>query len=231
MAVLSAPDDILVEFLRAKLTDPRARIATETDSFTATAGQTEFVLTPATAAHLVRAITGVTKNSVALIKWQDYDIDLYNKKIILKTGATLSDAIVVTYKSSASGNEWIYPDFPIATMGTAKFPRISVTIVNMTAFRQGANVSSYLNQVHFQIDAWVKESYEYTLSGHDYNKQELANYLGYQAELALKNNINDLYTKLFDEEGLAFGPFPFDETTQTFRHKQEFVMSAINAGE
>lgn len=231
MAVLNAVDDILVEFLRAKVTDPRARLATESDSFTATAGQTEFVLTPATAAHLIAAITSVTKNAVALNKWQDYDVDLYNKKVILKTGATLSDAVVVGYRTSASGSEWIYPDFPIAPMGNAKFPRVSVTIVNQTAIRQGPNVSSYLNRIHFQIDVWVKDNYEYTLSGHDYNKQELANYLGTKIELALKDSINELYTKLFDEDGLAFGPFPYDETTQTFRHKQEFVMSAINAGE
>lgn len=231
MAVLKDPEDILVEFLRAKVTDPRSRYTAETDSFTATAGQTNFTLTPTTASNQVRCVKTVTKNAVALKKWQDYSVDLAGKKIVLDVGATVSDAIVVTYSASASGGDWIYPDFPIATLGISKFPRVSVFVVNMTSDRQGGNGASYLNRIHFQIDVWVKDNYEYTLAGHNYNKQELANLIGYEIELALKNGIDELYTKLFDETGLAFGPFSFDDDTQTFRHKQEFVMSSINAGE
>ena len=231
MSVLTDPEDILVEFLRSKVTDSRGRYTAETDSFTATAGQTNFVLTPVTPTNLVRCIGSVLKNGVALLKWQDYDVDLVGKQIVLKVGATLSDTINVAYSCSASGAEWIYPGFPVATLGKDKFPRISVMIVNMSANRQGGNVASYLNRIHFQLDVWVKDNFEYTLSGHSYNKQELANYLAYKVELALKDGINDLYTKMFDENGLAFGPFAYDDETQTFRHKQEFVLSAINAGE
>ena len=60
MATLSRAEDQVVEFLRAKLTDPRSRHTADSDSFTATASQTVFTLTPTTGSHLVRAITSVT---------------------------------------------------------------------------------------------------------------------------------------------------------------------------
>ena len=231
MSVLKDPEDILVEFLRSKVTDPRVRYTSESDSFNAVGGQTEFDLSPSVSSNLVRCINSVSLNGSDLLKWQDYEVDLVGKKIVLTTGATSGDAVVVNYSSSLSGEEWIYPGFPIATLGETKFPRVSVVMVNMTGDRQGGNVASYLNRIHFQVDVWVKDRFEYVFGGHNYNKQELANYLGYKIELAFKSNINDLYSKLFDEDGLAFGPFSYDDETQTFRHKQEVVLSAINAGE
>ena len=231
MSVLKDPEDILVEFLRSKITDPRGRYTSETDYFVATQGQTIFTLTPATSSYLVRCITQINKNGNKLLKWQDYNVDLTGKRIVLTNGATSLDEVNVTYSSSASGEEWIYPDFPIATLGQSKFPRISIMTVNMTSDRQGGNHSSYLNRIQFQIDVWVKDNYEYVYNSHNYNKQELANHLGFKVMLSFKDGIDDLYTKLFDEDGLAFGPFPYDDETQTFRHKQELALSSINAGE
>ena len=54
------PEDIVAEFLRARLTDPRARYTADSDTFAATAAQTTFTLTPTTGTNLVRAITSVT---------------------------------------------------------------------------------------------------------------------------------------------------------------------------
>ncbi len=230
MVILTRPDEIVVEFLKARLTDPRGRYTSSTDNFVATAGQTVFTLTPATVTNLVRAIRTVTVDGTAQSKWQDYTIDLKNKQVTLLTGATLSDAVVVTYYDSASGGDWIYPDMPIATMGKTKFPRVSVEIVNKMGARNGSYQSDISNLVHFQIDVWTKEGYSKTYDGKNYTEQDLAEYLAHQTESAFIDYIDDLYPKLYDYDEAAFNNMSFDEASQTFRHKQEFILSGVNVG-
>jgi len=230
MAVLTRPEDIVCEFLRARLTDPRGRYTSENDSFTATASQTDFTLTPTTS-YLVRAITSVTQNSVTLKKWEEYEIDLFSKKIILKTGATVSDAIVVNYYSSSSTNgEWIYPDKPIAPMSKTNFPRISIMIIDKTGERAGPYDASIIHQVHFQIDVWTKKDYSKTYSSKNYEEQDLADYLAHQVENQFIDYVDDLYPKLYDYSEVAFGQANFDEQAQSYRHKQEFLLSGTDVG-
>lgn len=230
MAELADAKDLVAEFLRARITDPRSRLTSNSDSFTATGGQTEFVLTPATAGHQVKAITSVTQNAVAINKWQDYAIDLANKKITLATGATVSDAMVVNYLASAAGNNWIYPDKPVATLGDSNFPRISITLVGITTDRLGHYSSDVKDDCHFQIDCWTKDGYTPTIGGIYYTKQALANYLGQQIKNAFKDNVNDLFPKLWDYSGLVFRDMDFDKKTQTYRHNQEVLLSGTNVG-
>jgi len=230
MAILKKPNDILVEFLRANLTDPRSRYTADSDTFTATSSQTEFTLTPATSTHLVRAIKSVKSEGTTLEKWGEYDVNLKGKQIVLKTGSTVGDTVVVAYYSSASGDEWIYPDWPIAKMGKTKFPRISVVTINKQGDRNGPYDSSVTHTLHFQIDCWTKEPYSTTIDGEFYTEAKLAEYLSEQVEAELITNINELYPKLYDYSELAFGFAPFEEEPQTFRHKQEFTLSGINVG-
>ena len=74
-------EDILVDFIRAHLVDPRARAeASNTDNVTATAGQTTQVLTP-TSGTTVSCITSLTVNGTAISKWEDYYWDYQNQKV------------------------------------------------------------------------------------------------------------------------------------------------------
>ena len=228
MAIIIKPEDIIVEFLRARLTDPRGRHTADSDSFTATSGQTEFTLTPTAAGSLVRAITGVTVASTGKKKWQEYSIDLKAPKVTLETGATTGQTVVVNYLASASGSEWIYPGMPIATMAKSNFPRISVQLVNMTSDRAGPVTAPLIDSVHFQIDVWTKEGYTKTISSEFYTEQKLADYLGERVKEAFGDNIDDLYPKLYDYSGAAFGQMPFEEATHTFRHKQEITLTGLN---
>lgn len=231
MANLTRPDDIVVEFLRARLTDPRSRYTSDSDSFTATAGQTEFVLTPTTNTDLVRAITSVTVAGSAKKKWEEFDVDLKDKKITLKTGASVGQTVVVNYYASASGEEWIYPGMPISRMGKEKFPRISVIIVNKTGDRLGPYDSSVNHSSLVQVDVWTKPKYGATIGGEYYAEQNLADYLGYEIEGAFIDNVDDLYPKLYNYVEAAFGQMPFEEDSQTFRHKQEFTLNGVNVGQ
>ena len=230
MAKITRPEDIVVEYLRANLTDPRTRYTADTDTFTATAGQTAFVLTPTTSSNLVRAIRTVTVDGTTMKKWQEYTIDLKNKTITLLTGATLADVVVITYYASNTGEEWIYPGFPIASMSKTKFPRISLQVINKSGARRGNYSVGIVHDVHFQLDVWTKETYSKTISSISYTEQNLADYLAEQAEYQFISDIDDLYPELYDYVELAFGQMPFDETSQTYRHKQEFMLSGVNIG-
>ena len=152
LATISKPEDLVAEFLRAKLTDPRSRYTSDSDTFTATSGQTVFTLTPTTGTNLVRCITSVTVASVAQKKWQEYLVDLKAPAITLATGATTGQTVIVGYSTSASGSEWIYPGMPIGTMAASKFPRISIQLINMTSDRAGPVTAPLIDLVHFQID-------------------------------------------------------------------------------
>ncbi len=230
MATLSKPEDILVEFLKARLTDPRARYTADSDTFTATSGQTVFTLTPTTGTHLVRAITSVTVAAVAQKKWQEYTIDLKAPNITQLIGVTEDDEVIVNYSTAISGSDWIYPGMPIAEMGASNFPRISVQLINMTSDRAGPATAELIDMAHFQIDCWTKEGYKKTISSEFYTEQKLADYLGEKVKEAFADNINDLYPKLYDYVGAAFGQMPFEEATHTFRHKQEITLNGIDLG-
>ena len=230
MADLKKPEDIIAEFLRAKITDPRSRYTADSDTFSATSGQTLFTLTPTTATNLVRTITSVTVAAGSQKKWQEYTIDLKAPAITLLTGATTGQEVIVSYSTSASGSEWIYPGMPIGTMAASKFPRISVQIINMTSDRAGPYSAPLKDEVHFQIDTWTKEGYSKTISGEFYTEQKLADYLGERVKEAFADNIDDLYPKLYNYVGVAFGQMPFEEATHTFRHKQENTLNGIDLG-
>lgn len=230
MSTLIRPEDIVVEVLRARLTDPRSRHTSESDNFVATASQTVFTLTPATSGDQVRAITSVVVDSVTKLKWEEFTIDLKGKTITLKTGATENDAVEINYLSSAVGEEWIYPDFPISTLAKAKFPRISVLVIEKDGTRNGPHTASVTNRVLFQIDVWIKDNYSKTISSKAYAKQDLAEYFGHQVEAVFINNVNDLYDQLYDYEGITFGNLPFEETTQSYRHSQRIVLYGTNVG-
>lgn len=230
MSILTRPDELITEFLKARLTDPRARLTSDSDTFTATASQTEFVLTPTTSSNLVRCITSVTVAGSAKEKWQEYSIDLANKKIVLTTGASAGETVVVAYKTSASGEDWIYPDMPRSDLGKTKFPRISIEVITKTGERNGPYSASVTNLVHFQVDCWTKDGYSKTYSGKNFTKQNLAEYLAHQVEDAFIDYVDDLYPKLYDYDEVAFNNMPFDEESQTYRHKQEFTLNGVDVG-
>jgi len=150
--------------------------------------------------------------------------------ITLLTGATTGQTVVVSYSTSASGSEWIYPGMPIGTMAASKFPRISIQLINMTSDRAGPVTAPMADNVHFQIDTWTKECYSKTISSEFYSEQKLADYLGTRIKEAFADNVDDLYPKLYDYVGVAFGQMAFEEKTHTFRHKQEITLNGIDLG-
>ena len=161
------PKFIVVEFLRNRLTDPRSERAHEltSDSFTATAAQTTFSLTPSTDTSLSN-VSSVTVDGTPQTKWQDYYINFRDEEIIFVSALTGGEAVVVNYYESSS--DWIYWDKPNKALVEIAFPRIAVKIVSGPGVRLGNYEAPVRSTISFQVDVWVKEKAEdqiFTISG------------------------------------------------------------------
>jgi len=228
------PEEVLMEFLRAKLTDPRGRHSTNSESFTATEGQTEFNLTP-TSGKKVQAIISVKQNSSLLSKWQDYYIDLQNQKIILKEGASSGDEILVNYKEGTTS--WIYTDKPREDLSLSSYPRISILVVSGPGERLGNYQADVEHNIHFQIDIWTKEdigdnSQIFEINGRKYEGNRLAKIIGYQICEQLTNNENEMYPFLYDYQPITSPrDLPMDDAHQAFHTIVECAFKCINIGE
>ena len=99
------PKEVIVEFLRTRITDPRGRHTTTSDSFTGDDTTTKFTLTPSTGKR-AQCINSITVAGSSKSKWKDYYIDLEsNQDIIFKTAPSVGEAIVVSYEEGSTS--WI----------------------------------------------------------------------------------------------------------------------------
>lgn len=220
---------ILVDFLRNNLIDPRDRAETSgSDTFTATASQTDFILTPSSGK--ISSITSVTVEGVTATKWEEYWIDFRNQTIKFFTGVTLNEEVVVTYKYGISN--WIYWDKPREDLGDASFPRINISIVSGSGRRLGNSDAPVESTVHFQIDIWCKEgktSQTFTISGRKYVGEELAEYIGSKITEAFEDNESELYPVLWGYQNTQIPrDLPFDETYQCFHKVIEVSLRGLD---
>ena len=220
---------ILVDFLRKNLIDPRARAeATDNDSFTATASQTTFTLTPPSGA--VSCITSVTVNGTSKVKWQDYWIDFRTQQIKFFTGLTIGDAVIVHYKYGASN--WIYWDKPRTDLASTSFPRINILVVSGSGQRLGNYGAPVQSTVHFQIDIWAKEGktdQSFTISGRTYMGEELAEYIASKITEAFEESESELFPALYNYYITQIArDLPFDETYQCFHKVIEVELKGLD---
>ena len=226
-----SPKWILVDFLRHRLTDPRARAETATsDTFTATASQTDFTLTP-TAGSKVSCVTAVTNDGDSVSKNEDYYVDLKNNKVIFFTGVTEDNAVVVSYKEGTSN--WIYPDKPREDISRTSFPRIAIKLISAPAKRLGNYQSDIEYLFHFQIDIWAKQAKQtevWTIDSVKYTGDDLVEYLASEVLQAFKDHISDLFPALYDYEPIT-GPkdMPFNKEYEWYHKIVEVKLKGVNA--
>lgn len=226
-----SPKSIISDFLRIHLTDPRARAeATTTESFTATASQTEFSLTALSGS--VSCITSITVNSTAKTKWVDYYYDQRNEKVIFFNGLTLSDSVEITYKYGTSN--WIFDDKPRTNLSVSSFPRIDVKIVSSPAKRLGNYEAPVEGDIRFQMDIWTKEAKSggvFTIDSRAYTGDELAEYLAYQITKAFEDHEDDLHPALYNYEPVGMPTdLPFAIDYQCHHKVVEIVMKGLDLG-
>ncbi len=223
-----SPKDIICDFLRAKIVDPRARAeALNTETFDG--GLTSYQLTPTVGK--MACITAVAVNSVTKNKWTDYYIDLQNQKVVFYTATPAGAGIVsITYKQGTTN--WIFPDKAKETLSTTSFPRISLMKVSGSGKRIGQYNAPVEKVNRFQIDVWVKEDYTATIGTIVYSEEKLAEYLAYQCQFAFENNEVELFSQMYNYTLLS-GPndLGFEKSYQCFHEQLDVELKSINEGE
>lgn len=232
MAYLN-PKFIIVEFLRNRLIDPRtARVNTsKTNNFTATASQTEFTLTP-TAGNKMHSITSVTVAGSSKTKWEDYYMDYKSQKVILFTGATVGDAVVIVYKEGTTN--WIYPDKADVRLSAASFPRMNILIPGNVGVRLGNYESPVEGTIRFQVDIWCKEKADnqiFTIGSNKYAGNDLGEYLAYKLTEAFEDYESDMHPALYSYDPVGMPrDLPFNEEYQCHHKIVEFIMKGMDIG-
>ena len=223
--VFISPKNVLVDFLRRRLTDPRDRAETsQTEEFDG--GSTDFSLTPTTGS--MSCIISVTVDGTAQTKWKDYYIDFQNQKVIFYSDtASGTNNVDITYKRGSTN--WIYPDKSRTTLSKIAFPRINILMVSGSSARVGQYNSNMESSIHIQCDIWTKENQEFTIDSVVYEGDKLAEYIAYQVLKALNENIDDLHPKLYNLTVLGVPrDLGFNQEMECFHKICEFELKGID---
>ena len=224
-------EDIVCDFLRVHLTDPRARAeATETQTFSPAAASTVITLAAPTTGS-ISCITGVTidGSSTGAKKWQDYYWDYQNRTLTFFSAFAGTETVIVTYKYGSKN--WAYSDKPDENLNATSFPRISVFTVSAPGDRLGNYEAPVETRSVLQIDIWSKDGYYKTISGRTYSNNYLTRYFGNQIIKAFEDNEGDLFPLLHDYD-LISGPRvgPYSPEYQAYHSIIEISLRGIKSG-
>jgi len=228
MGIFISPKNILVDFLRHRLTDPRSRAeASKTEEFNG--GGKTFSLTPTVGT--MSCITAVTVDSVAQTKWKHYYVDVQNQKVIFYSNtAGGTNNVDITYKQGTSN--WIYPDKALETLSRTAFPRINILVVGGTGDRLGQYNSNVESAIHFQIDIWAKEKQPQTISSVVYTNDKLTEYFAYEITRAFRAYVDDLHPALYNYTLLGTPrDLGYNQEMQCFHTIVEVELKGIDVSE
>jgi len=226
--VFISPKNVLVEFLRRRLTDPRSR-AEDTNTETFNGGTTAYSLTPTSGT--MSCITNVEVDDVAQTKWKDYYIDWQNQKVIFYSAtAGGTDNVEITYKQGTTN--WIYPDKAKKTLSKTSFPRINVLVVGGTGERLGQYNSDVESVMHFQIDIWTKENQTFTIDSVKYEGDKHAEYIAHQIMAAFRSHEDDLHPELYNYTPVGIPrDLGYNQEMECFHTIVEVELKGINVSE
>jgi len=226
--VFISPKNVIVDFLRHRLTDPRARAeASNTEEFNG--GSTDFSLTAPTGT--VSCVTLVTVDGATQTKWRDYRWDQQNQKVIFYSNtAAGTNNVDITYKHGTTN--WVYPDKARESLSKTAFPRINALVVNGTGARVGQYNSNVQSVIHFQIDIWSKQGQIFTIDSVKYEGDKLTEYIAHQIMAAFRNYENDLHPELYDYIPIGIPrDMPFNKEMQCFHTIIEVELKGIDVSE
>jgi len=226
--VFLSPKNVLVDFLRNILVDPRAR-AEDSNTETFNGGSTDFSLTPTVGT--ASCVSSVTVDSVVQTKWDDYRWDQQNQKVIFYSNtASGTNNISVTYKQGTTN--WIYPDKAKKTLSKTAFPRINILVAGGSGERLGSYRSNIESVIHFQIDVWTKENQIQTIDSVKYGGDKLAEYLAHQIMKAFRAYEDYLHPELYDYTPVGIPrDMGFNKELECFHTIVEVELKGIDVGE
>jgi len=223
-----SPKNVIVDFLRRRLTDPRSRAEiSQTEEFNG--GGKTFSLTPTEGT--MSCVISVTVDDTEQTKWRHYWIDFQNQKIIFYSNtAGGTNNVDIIYKRGKSN--WIYPDKAKETLSRIAFPRINILVVGGSGTRLGQYNSNIESTIHFQIDIWTKENQKQTISSIVYEGDKLAEYIAYQITKAFRAYESDIYESLYNYTLLGTPrDLGFNQETECFHKIVEVELRGIDVSE
>lgn len=226
--VFISPKNVVVDFLRNRLTDPRSRAETsQTEEFNG--GSTDFSLTPTSGT--MSSITSVTVDGTLQTKYEHYWIDWQNQKVIFYSNtAAGTDNVDITYKRGSTN--WIYPDKAKKTLSKTAFPRMNVLVVGGAGARLGQYNSNVESLTHFQIDVWAKENQPQTIDSVKYEGDKLGEYLAHQIMKAFRAYENDLHPELYNYTPVGIPrDMGFNKEMECFHTIVEVELKGIDVSE
>lgn len=222
-----SPKEVVVDFLRHRLTDPRDRAEdTNTESFDG--GGKEFTLTApeGNVSCIISVEVGDEKN-----KWKEYYYDYQNDKIVFyEDTESGTDNVEITYKYGEKN--WIYPDKAKTKLSRDSFPRISILTVSATGNRLGQYNSNMSESTQYQIDVWTKENQVFEIGDRKYGGDALAEYIAIQAKKAFEDHVDEIHPQLFNVT-ITNGPrdMTFSKEMECFHYVIELELNSIDSGE
>lgn len=124
-------------------------VATQTDTFTATAGQTIFTLTKVPA----RNIRSLSVNAVSKTFIKDYSVNWDTSVLTLNVGALVGESVVIVYDWGSPDK--IFPDFPRDDLKLYSFPRVAVEWTTADTQPLGLGGMVHISTILVTIYAWV----------------------------------------------------------------------------
>lgn len=227
--VYIAPEEVLQDFLRNNLADPRGRYSTKTQSFSS--GSTTYTLTPDPNSSF-GAIEDVRVGGISQEKWKDYYIDTQNFQVIFFS--TTASSVDIDFKQ---GENWIFQDKPRMDLDDKSFPRISIRATAGTGTRLGTYKSDIENSIEFQIDVWVKEHSGdrgniFTIGNRKFANDKLAEKISWEVQNVFKNSINEVHPQLYAISVLGIPRLMgYERDTQTFHGVVEINLRSLNTGD
>jgi len=219
---ITEPEDIIVNFLRANLSELTRldedgntisnRQTLRTETFDGDNLETEFVMTNNTTCFKTVSVGGSE-----LVPYKDYQIDINNKKVTFTNApATGTDNIEVIYYS---GNNWIYPDKPRDNIGKTTYPRIGiVTLTQPNPFKGIGDYDKRVNNT-FQIDVLGHKDQFCQIDSENVPAERYVKYLARKViDTIASTTINKhLEYKIENLNVLNNYPVPFEEDKNIFR--------------
>ena len=188
-------EDIISDFIRVYVVDPKGRAeATDSNTITATASQTDFTITAPTGS--VSCITSVTIDGTTKKKYLDFYWDYQNSQIIFFTALTVGQEVIANFKYGSTN--WCYSDKPSEQLGVSAWPRISTFLVSGNGRRLGQYEAPVESSVVLQIDIWSKSGEVYTIDGRKYSDNYLGRYLANQITKAFEEHEEDLFPVMYN---------------------------------
>lgn len=233
MAIPVEPEDIFVEFLRSKLTDPRGRHTNTTETFSGDDNQKTFTLSNSG----VRCVNSVSVGGGPdQLKYIDFTFDLKDDStpgtVTFGTAPpTGVDNVEVDYDYGSSS--WIYPFMPDLDRIRTSYPLISVTKITDSGVMPYMSDDNSWDTVRLQVDVQLVRGDELIYGGEALVGQALLNALARDLRKAVKSQWRGTlqYANMHKPTLLNDFTHPYDEEHKLFRRMLEYRMEGENIGD